>query len=93
MIELPRYVRRAPSLLYGAAFIMFFGSLALSLYENFTTIGHLGHNDPIITQIMLRTLYQALLDAIYLAANGVIAHILLAIWAQRRSSAVDGDEQ
>ncbi len=80
MTQLPSLVQRAPSFLYGLAILLFLWSFALSYNEISLTSAGTESGDPVVRHAMLRGLYQATLDAVYVAANGVIAHILLAIW-------------
>jgi len=80
MNELPPLVQRAPSILYGAAGLFFLWSLGLTIGETNITMAGAEPGNPVVRLSMLRGLYQAALEAVYIAANGVVAHILIAIW-------------
>ena len=80
MNGLPPLVQRAPSILYGLAILFFLASLALGISDINATMGYTEPGNPIFRQAMLRAVYQAALEAVYIAANGLVAHILLAIW-------------
>ena len=83
MTSLPPLILRAPSIFYGAAVLFFLFSIGMTLMEINVSMG--GDNgSPFAKLMMVRTLYQALLESIYIAANGVIAQILLAIWQDAR---------
>jgi ABC-type spermidine/putrescine transport system permease subunit II len=77
---LPPIVQRAPGILYGLAILFFFASLGLTVHELSITMAHAEPGNPIVRQTMLRAIYQSALEAVYIAANGVLAHILIAIW-------------
>ena len=85
MTNLPQLVRRAPTIFYVAAISVFVASVALNHLELATTMEFADGRDPIVRMARLRAIYQGGLDAVYLAANGVIAHILLAIWENGRA--------
>ena len=80
MKTLPPLVHRAPAILYGLAILFFVASFVLSIIDVNLTTGTAQAYDPIVRQAKLRGLYQAALEAVYIAANGVIAQILIAIW-------------
>ena len=80
MNDLPPMVQRAPAILYGLAVLFFLASLALGIIDVNLTTGYAESGNPVVRQAMLRTIYQSALEAVYIAANGVIAHILIAIW-------------
>ena len=83
MTSLPPLVLRAPRILYGAAVIYFFLAVGVTVMEMNVTMGG-DQSSPFSKLMMVRTLYQASLESLYLAANGVVAHILLAIWQDGR---------
>ena len=80
MNGLPPMVQRAPSILYGLAVLFFLASLSLGIYEVSNTMGYAEPGNPVVRQAILRAVYQAALEAVYIAANGVVVHVLLAIW-------------
>ena len=80
MTTLPALVQRVPGIFYGLAAIFFLASVYLTMTEVKATLGYAEAGNPAMRLAMLRGLYQGLLEATYLAANGLLAHILLAIW-------------
>ena len=79
MTSLPPLVLRSPKIFYGLAVIFFLLSVGLTQMEINTTMG--GYDSSAVVRVaFLRTLYQAALEAGYLAGTGVMLHILLAIW-------------
>jgi hypothetical protein len=48
---------------------------------------------PLVFAALARGFYQAALESLYLAANGVLAHILLAIWKDGAARAARGDAE
>jgi hypothetical protein len=84
MSGLPRIVQRAPALFYGAAVLFFLASVGLNYLELQTTMEYVNGSDPIVRLSRLRAMYQGALEALYIAANGVLAQILLAIWSDGR---------
>ena len=83
MIALPHTLHRAPTLFYGAAIIMFVWSMTMTYYETVTLKDPYNYGaDAIVRLTLLKGLYQSTLEAIYLAANGAIIHVLLAIWGK-----------
>jgi hypothetical protein len=80
MTRLPRLVQRAPALFYGAAVLFFLGSVLLNHLELQATMEFVNGSNPVVRLARLRALYQGALESLYIAANGVLAHILLAIW-------------
>ena len=83
MKTLPPTLLRAPTLLYGAAVLMFFWSFAQSYYE-VTSLAfvYAEGGDPVSRLTLIKAAYQAVLEALYLAATGATIHVLLAIWAR-----------
>lgn len=81
MSGLPRIVQRAPVLFYGAAVLFFLASMLLNHLELQTTMEFVNGSNPIVRLARLRALYQGALESLYIAANGVLAQILLAIWS------------
>jgi hypothetical protein len=80
MTELPRALHRAPRLIYAAAIAVFIFSVALGWSELSATHPYGEPENPVQRLLLMRILYQAGLDSIYLAATGVLAHLLLAIY-------------
>ena len=78
MTSLPPLLLRAPRIFYAAAVIVFLASFALTYAEISTTMAYAPAAAAKLA--LLRGLYQAALEALYIAANGVLAHILIAIW-------------
>ena len=91
MSELPPIIFRVPRLFYIAAALFFAWSFWLTHMEIGMTTGTLGRGDPVVTLGYLRGLYQAALEAVYIAANGVIVQVLLAIWAAKRQAGNSAD--
>ncbi len=80
MSGLPGIVQRAPALFYGAAVLFFVASVALNYLELQVSMEYVNGSNPIVRIARLRALYQGALESLYIAANGVLAQILLAIW-------------
>jgi hypothetical protein len=92
MTVLPPLLVRIPVIFYVAALLFGVASFGLTLLELESTRQFAPSHDPVVRLTLLRGLYQALLEASYLAANGVLAHILLAIWADGRSERRGGGQ-
>jgi hypothetical protein len=93
MTDLPRLVQRAPILFYAAAAFFFVASFLINMAEaNSIPTSYDGTVRPLVFQAFTRAIYQAALEACYLAANGVIAHILLAIWSDGVLRRAPGDD-
>jgi hypothetical protein len=88
MKDLPRLVQRAPLFFYGAAILYLAGSLVLTHLQLANALetagGSAGAMDSYSRLALFNGWLQALESALYIAANGVIAHILLAIWRNTR---------
>lgn len=80
MTVLPPIIQRAPALFYGAAVFFFLASVLLNHLELQTTMEFVNGSNPAVRLARLRAVYQGALEALYIAANGVLAQILLAIW-------------
>ena len=94
MTRLPPLVLRAPYLFYGAAVLFFFVAMALNVRElNTMPTSYDETVRPLVFAALARGFYQAALESVYLAANGVLAHILLAIWQDGRARRADGDSE
>lgn len=81
MSGLPRIIQRAPALFYGAAVLFFVASVLLNHLELQATMEFVNGSNPVVRLARLRAVYQGALEAVYIAANGVLAQILLAIWS------------
>jgi hypothetical protein len=81
MTGLPMIVQRAPALFYGAAVIFFLASMGLNYLELEATMEFVNGSNPAVRLARMRALYQGALEALYIAGNGVLAQILLAIWS------------
>ncbi|HEX8217167.1 MAG TPA: hypothetical protein VF577_06860 [Allosphingosinicella sp.] len=94
MTDLPRLVQRAPTLFYGAAVLYFVASVVLThlQLENAFQGGEPGRTDGYTRLALLSAWLQAAEGALYLAANGVIAQILLAIWRDGRGRTGGGGQ-
>jgi hypothetical protein len=90
MNHLPPIIRRIPSIFYGLALLFFVAAWGLSLFELSTTMPGVEPDNPVVRVAKLRGLYDAAREALYIAANGVLAHILLAIWRSRRGEVEAG---
>ena len=94
MTGLPPLVQRAPYLFYGAAVLFFFAAMALNMRElNAVPTSYDETMRPLVFTALARGFYQAALESLYLAANGVLAHILLAIWRDGAARRTRGDEE
>lgn len=80
MTDLPPFVLRVPRILYATAVIFFLWSLALTHFETQATMGYAEPGNPVVRLAMLRGLFQAALEAVYIAVNGVLIQALVAIW-------------
>jgi hypothetical protein len=94
-MTLPIVVQRAPQLFYGAAILVFLGSIALAYYDLSAVSGYANTygDNPAVRSAMLRAILQAALEATYLVGTGVLAHILLAIWRNGLAGAGRGGEE
>ena len=94
MTGLPRIVQRTPEIFYGAAVLFFVASVILTHLQLPSMTGEGG--DPRLDAFARLTVLNAWLQAaeggIYIAAYGVLSHILLAIWRDGRSSSQGVDE-
>lgn len=75
--------RNAPKLLYSLAILYFAVRIAIPIYE-YITLGY-SPTAPISDLQLIHVYYinyavDTALNSVFLAANGVIAEILLAIW-------------
>ncbi|WP_447725394.1 hypothetical protein [Sphingomonas koreensis] len=87
MTELPHTLRRAPTLFYAAAIIMFGWSMTMTYYETVSlSAPYDAAADHVVRLVLLKGLYQAALEGIYMAANGAVIHVLLAIWSRLAQS-------
>ena len=94
MTGLPPIVQRAPLLLYIAAALFFFAAMAINLRElNTMPTSYDETMRPLVFQAVARSFYQAALEALYIAANGILAQILLAIWRDGANRRASGDEE
>jgi len=99
MMDLPKYLRRMPSVFYALAVIVFIASFSLAYYETFAA-GSFGSSEyysfanPAIRGAILRALFAASIDAIWIAANGILFHFLLSFWDRfsERDSDVEAAE-
>ena len=80
MTSLPNFVLRAPWIFYTAATALFVYSFALGYYELWAQYRFAGMEDATLRVARFRIFQTALTEFIYAASNGVLAHILLAIW-------------
>ena len=95
MSDLPRVVQRVPAFFYGAAILFFLASVVLThlQLENAFQGGEPGRTDAYTRLALFSAWLQAAEGSFYLAANGVIAQILLAIWRILRGrSDAEGQE-
>ena len=90
-MSLPPIILRMPRLIYALAVLFFLWSFVLSYFELQTRMGNVDAENPMVRLAMLRGLFQAALEATYIALNGVIVHVLLAIWESGRASLAAGD--
>ena len=89
MSELPRLVQRAPAFFYGAAVLYFVGYLVLTHLQSEQAGGVW---DSFTKLALLSAWLQAFEGAVYLIANGVVVHVLLAIWRNGRGADAGGRE-
>ena len=80
MSTLPALIFRMPRILYVTAALFFVASFGLTLAEINMTLAYAERGDPAVQLAMLRGLYQAVLEAVYIAVNGVLVQLLIAIW-------------
>jgi hypothetical protein len=78
--SLPNFVLRAPWIFYAAATALFVYSFALGHYELWVQYRFAGMEEAPLRVARFRIFQTALTEFIYAASNGVLAHILLAIW-------------
>ena len=90
MRELPALLLRAPSFFYGAAILAFVCSIGLTMLDLKAVMPEASRLEPLFRVGVLRGIFQSALEALYIAANGVVAHILLAIWSNTRAAAAEG---
>ena len=91
MSSLPRVIQRAPTFFYVAALLFFFGSVIITYVETQAALGYGEHGNAMLRSVLLRGAFNAALDSVYIAANGVLAQILLAIWENGRGTAAGAD--
>lgn len=92
MTELPNLLRRVPFILYALAVAFFVASWLLTLTEINTVMAYAEADNPAVRIAKMRGLYQASLDAVYLAGYGATTHILIWIWGATRARR-SGDEK
>ena len=81
MKPLPQLVVRAPSIFYGLGVLVFFLSFSSTLYEIYGgSFQYASPGDPLVRAALWRGFTSSFTESIYLAANGVLFHILLAFW-------------
>lgn len=95
MTDLPRLVQRAPQLLYAAAVLYFLASVVLTHFqlEDAFQGAAPGTADATTRLALFNAWLQAAEISVYLAANGVLAHILLAIWRNGRGRSEPGADE
>jgi hypothetical protein len=88
MTGLPRLVQRAPLFFYVAAILYFAGSVVLTHLQLANALeaagGSAGAMDSYSRLALFGAWLQAFETSLYLVGNGVVAHILLAIWRNTR---------
>ena len=91
MSDLPRVVERAPAFFYAGAILFFVASVVLLHLQLANTMGA-QRLDPSLDSFTRVTVLsgwlQAAEGAIYIAANGVVIRVLLAIWSNGRGTRV-----
>lgn len=92
-MRLAPIILRMPKLIYGLAVLFFIWSFALSYFDLQSATAYADPENSAVRLMMLRALYQAALEAAYIALNGVIVQILLAIWHNGGVSTRRGDEK
>ena len=93
MTTLPRLVQRAPQIFYGAAVIFFIFSVLLT-HLQLGQLARMSAGSGIHDQLVFLSAYfQAAQTALFIAADGVIVHVLLAIWRNGRPQPGRGDDQ
>ena len=96
MSDLPRVVQRAPAFFYAAAVLFFIASIVLLHLQLENSMGA-GRADPALepyTRLaVLSGWLQAAEGAIYIAANGLLIRILLAIWSNVRGTLRSGVDE
>ncbi len=93
MSGLPPMVARAPSLFFAGAVIFFVLSLLLSIFELNSSMGDVERTNPMYRLGVLRAALQAAEAAVYIAANGVVARLLIAIWEAVAAQRARGVEE
>lgn len=93
MSSLPPLLLRAPSFFYAGAVIFFVGSVVLSTFELNNMMGYVERDNPMFRLGLLRAVLQAAEGAVYMAANGVLAHLLIAIWKAVAAQRAGGVEE
>ena len=92
-MRLSPIILRMPRLIYGLAALFFIWSFALSYFEMQATVAYADPENPVVRLAMLRSLFQAALEATYIALNGVIVQVLLAIWRNGAGLAGSGGDE
>jgi hypothetical protein len=79
-------IHRLPSIFYGLAVIFFVWSLANGFWELHLTYKYADNSDPMVAFSKSKVLYQALLEATYLVANGAMIQVFLKILEKVKSA-------
>jgi hypothetical protein len=95
MRDLPKPVQRAPQFFYAAAILFFVASVVLTHLQLGNAVQGLdpGTADSMTRLTLLASWLQAAEGSIYLAAYGVLSHILLAIWRDRHDRSAPGADE
>ena len=96
MSDLPRVVQRAPAFFYAGAVLFFIVSVVLLHLQLENSMGTGGADPSLSSYTRLAVLggwLQAAEGAIYIAANGLLIRILLAIWSNLRGTPRSGVDE
>ena len=76
---------RIPKIFYGLAVIFFAWSIGNAFWELSATHAYAPSDDLGVSLLKSKALYQAGLEAAYLAGNGALIHVLIKIWEKVES--------
>ena len=86
MTESDRLLDRAPATIFVLAGLLFIWSIANGFWELRLNNAYLESADPIVGVMKSKIHFQAVLDSLFLAANGVLIKVLLNIYKKVTSA-------
>ena len=81
MTELPDLMRRAPKIFYVLSFLFAAASFGLGYWElTVYTSPYANPGDPTVRLALVKALFQALQEALYIIGTGAFIDIAIRIW-------------